>query len=161
MQQPTVMVLMGEPGRQSAIAFEEPGETGLGTQYRGEILETVVFTHDGQPDWTEASICDHRGGGGEQGYAHLHEALTLLEKNARAIGFEIVRVPRERGHDEMTNFGNEVRQATRTDEEALDELNLMLSAPEWPGASGMEDVCEVVRSTGRTEVPNAPEWHRH
>lgn len=49
----------------------------------------------------------------------------------------------------------------RTDEEALDQLNLMLSAAEWPGASGMEDVCAVVRSTGRTEVPDAPTWYRH
>ena len=49
----------------------------------------------------------------------------------------------------------------RSDKEALDELNLMLSAPEWPGASGMEDVCMIVRSTGRTEIPNAPEWPSH
>lgn len=48
-----------------------------------------------------------------------------------------------------------------TDAEALDRLNLLLSAAEWPGACGMEDVCQIVRSTGRTEVPNAPEWERH
>lgn len=48
-----------------------------------------------------------------------------------------------------------------SDAEALDLLNLLLSAPEWPGASGMEDVCEIVRSTGRAEVPDAPEWPRH
>ncbi|MFL5313049.1 MAG: hypothetical protein ACJ79H_21665, partial [Myxococcales bacterium] len=48
-----------------------------------------------------------------------------------------------------------------SDEAALDELNLLLSAPSWPGASGMEDVCAVVRRTGRVEVPDAPEWARH
>ena len=48
-----------------------------------------------------------------------------------------------------------------TDAEALDRLNLLLSAEEWPGASGMEDVCEIVRATGRREIPNAPEWERH
>lgn len=48
-----------------------------------------------------------------------------------------------------------------TDSEALDELNLLLSAPEWPGASGMEDVAEVVAATGRQQVPDAPEWPRH
>lgn len=48
-----------------------------------------------------------------------------------------------------------------TDAEALDALNLLLSAPEWPGASGMEDVCEIVRSTGRTEIEGAPAWGRH
>jgi hypothetical protein len=48
-----------------------------------------------------------------------------------------------------------------TDTEALDAINLLLSAPEWPGASGMEDVCEIVRATGRVEIPNAPEWPRH
>jgi len=47
------------------------------------------------------------------------------------------------------------------DAAALDELNLLLSAPEWPGASGMEDVLDIVRSTGRTEVPGAPSWSRH
>lgn len=44
---------------------------------------------------------------------------------------------------------------------ALDLLNLLLSAAEWPGASGMEDVCEIVRATGRTEVAGAPEWRSH
>jgi hypothetical protein len=48
-----------------------------------------------------------------------------------------------------------------TDAEALDILNELLSAPEWPGASGMEDVCEIVRATGRTEIPDAPTWPRH
>lgn len=48
-----------------------------------------------------------------------------------------------------------------SDAEALDRLNELLSAPEWPGASGMEDVCEIVRLTGREEIPDAPEWGRH
>lgn len=48
-----------------------------------------------------------------------------------------------------------------SDKAALDKLNLLLSAPEWPGASGMEDVCQIVRSTGRGEIPNAPEWGSH
>lgn len=48
-----------------------------------------------------------------------------------------------------------------SDAEALDELNLLLSAPEWPGASGMEDVAEIVAATGREQVPDAPEWRRH
>jgi hypothetical protein len=50
---------------------------------------------------------------------------------------------------------------TLSDADALDRLNLLLSAPEWPGASGMEDVAEIVRATGRQEVPDAPEWERH
>jgi hypothetical protein len=48
-----------------------------------------------------------------------------------------------------------------TDADALDRLNLLLSAPEWPGASGMEDVCEIVRATGRDEIADAPTWGRH
>src|SRR5262245_5406548 len=48
-----------------------------------------------------------------------------------------------------------------TDRQALDEINLLLSAPEWPGASGMEDIAEIVNATGRSEVPNAPEWPSH
>lgn len=50
--------------------------------------------------------------------------------------------------------------SSNRDAEVLDALNLLLSAPEWPGASGMEDVCELVR-TVRTEVPDAPEWESH
>lgn len=49
-----------------------------------------------------------------------------------------------------------------SDQRALDNLALMLSAEEWPGASGMEDVAEIVAKTGRDiEQPNAPEWERH
>ena len=48
-----------------------------------------------------------------------------------------------------------------SDAQALDELNLLLSSPDWPGASGMEDVCDIVRFTGREEVPDAPMWYPH
>ena len=48
-----------------------------------------------------------------------------------------------------------------SDSEALDRLNLLLSAPIWPGASGLEDIAAIVRSTGREEVPGAPEWLAH
>lgn len=47
------------------------------------------------------------------------------------------------------------------DAATLDALNLLLSAPEWPGASGLEDIAELVRATGRRPIPNAPEWERH
>jgi hypothetical protein len=48
-----------------------------------------------------------------------------------------------------------------TDAEALDQLARLLSAPEWPGASGMEDVAEIVASTGRRiDQPGAP-WEAH
>jgi hypothetical protein len=53
------------------------------------------------------------------------------------------------------------RPAERTDRAALDKLNLLLSAPTWPGASALEDVCAIVRSTGRSEVPDAPAWEGH
>lgn len=53
------------------------------------------------------------------------------------------------------------RAAVEIDTPALDEINLLLSAPEWPGASGMEDVCEIVRGTGREEIPDAPDWESH
>lgn len=49
-----------------------------------------------------------------------------------------------------------------TDQEALDQLALLLSSELWPGASGMEDVEFIVRSTGRdTNQPDAPLWPRH
>src|SRR5262245_31052629 len=46
-----------------------------------------------------------------------------------------------------------------TDANALDRLNLMFSAPDW-SVSMLEDGCEIVRATGRTEVAGA-EWDRH
>ncbi len=76
--QPTVYLMIGG----SAIAFDE----------RGEVLETVDFHTDGTPDWENAGGCDHRGGGGQEGFAQLHAALTLAEKNAVAVGFDIVHV---------------------------------------------------------------------
>ena len=54
-----------------------------------------------------------------------------------------------------------IEQITKKDTEALDAINLLLSAPMWPGACGMEDVRDIVRATGREEIPNAPEWERH
>lgn len=60
-----------------------------------------------------------------------------------------------------TEIGSYLEGQRLSDEEALDRLNLLLSAREWPGASGMEDVLEIVRQTGRQEIPDAPEWERH
>lgn len=76
--QPTVYLMLGG----SAIAFDT----------RGEVLETTEFTEDGKPDWTDAGICDHRGGGGKAGYTHLHTALVAAEENARLCGFDIGHV---------------------------------------------------------------------
>lgn len=49
--------------------------------------------------------------------------------------------------------------ATPTDEAALDRINLILSDPEW-GVGMLEDIHDIVRSTGREEVEGA-EWSRH
>lgn len=48
-----------------------------------------------------------------------------------------------------------------TDTEALDRLAWLLSAPEWPGASGMEDVAEIVAATGRDIDQEGATWARH
>lgn len=47
-----------------------------------------------------------------------------------------------------------------TDAEVLDRLAWLLSAEEWPGASGMEDVAELVALVRDIEQPGA-EWPRH
>lgn len=80
--EPTVYLMLAG----SAIAFDT----------RGELLETDSFT-EGKPEWADAGICDHRGGGGEDGYKHLHAALTAAEENARLCGYAIVRVTAEGG----------------------------------------------------------------
>lgn len=77
MTQPTVYIVIDR----SACAYDE----------NGEILETTEWCGD-VPDWTEAGICDERGGGGGEGFRALAAALDQGEKNARLIGYEIVRV---------------------------------------------------------------------
>lgn len=47
------------------------------------------------------------------------------------------------------------------DAEVLDRLAYLLSAEEWPGASGMEDVAELVALTGRDIDQPGAEWPRH
>jgi hypothetical protein len=69
--------------------------------------------------------------------------------------------PRNNDPSNIVMMPAEAGATISADRKALDRLNLLLSAPEWPGASGMEDVCEIVRATGRIEVPNAPEWPSH
>lgn len=76
---PTVYLRIGD----SAIAFETSGE----------IIETVEYTEEGAPDWTTAGICDYRGSGGREGYDFLRTALEAAEFNAKAAGYDIVRVP--------------------------------------------------------------------
>lgn len=56
-------------------------------------------------------------------------------------------------------ISDEARAAV--DADALDKLNVLFSSKRWPSASGLEDVCAIVRATGRTEVPDAPAWDRH
>jgi hypothetical protein len=48
-----------------------------------------------------------------------------------------------------------------SDKQVLDALAWLLSAPEWPGASGMEDVAELVGLTGRDLEQKGATWDRH
>lgn len=86
------------------------------------------------------------------------DAAALFETESRE---RLAEEKRLRMEEEQARLNAERAGRQLTDTEALDELNLMLSAREWPGASGMEDVCVVVRRTGRTEVPDAPDWEGH
>lgn len=79
--QPTVTLIIGG----SWIAFAD----------NGEILETVEVDERGWPDWTQASIADHRGIGGKRGYLNLAKSLALAEGNAALMDDPIVRVPIE------------------------------------------------------------------
>lgn len=79
--QPTVMLVFNDKSP-SFVAFDE----------RGEVLETVDVDLDGSPIWTDAAICDHRGGGGEEGFQFLVTALRAAEENARLVGYDITRV---------------------------------------------------------------------
>lgn len=76
--QPTVYVVIDE----SACTIDE----------RGEVLETVTWGTDGKPDWTDAGICDHRGGAGPEGFDALVASLKSAEANAIGLGCAIRRV---------------------------------------------------------------------
>ena len=80
--QPSVYLVIGTGNMASAIAFDE----------RSELVETVDFDDDGTPLWQDASICDHRGAGGPEGFAALHTALTAAERNAELCGIDVKRV---------------------------------------------------------------------
>ena len=49
--------------------------------------------------------------------------------------------------------------ASHVDTPALDRINAILSDPEW-GVGMLEDICAIVRGTGRDEVAGA-RWERH
>lgn len=80
MPEPTVILIIGG----TAIARDE----------RGELLEAELWITP-SADWKNATICDHRGGGGEEGYALLDLAVRAAEANASSVGFDIHRVPAE------------------------------------------------------------------
>lgn len=54
---------------------------------------------------------------------------------------------------------NDSKGRRLTDTEACELINFALSAPEW-SVSFLEDICEIIRRTGRSEVKGAT-WDRH
>jgi hypothetical protein len=62
---------------------------------------------------------------------------------------------------EMANAIEALQAEVTRDAAALDRLAWLLSAPEWPGASGMEDVAEIVAATGRDLDQEGASWSRH
>lgn len=61
------------------------GDSTFAMTTSGEVLETVDYLPNGQPDWNTAGICDHRGVAGESGYDHLFEALNEAHINATLV----------------------------------------------------------------------------
>ena len=82
MLDPTVYIVIGR----SAIARDS----------RGELIETVEWNDVNQPLWEHGGICDHRGGGGQAGYALLDIALRAAEANAYEVVGQIDRLSSER-----------------------------------------------------------------
>jgi hypothetical protein len=79
---PTAMVVLTmDDGSQEAAAFDE----------RGEII-TATVDPDGNVAWDDGTIADARGGGGQEGFEALHDALTAAEANAASIGLDVHRV---------------------------------------------------------------------
>lgn len=98
--------------------------------------------------------------------AEWHQAFDALRATGVEYDADDPIAARYRTASTALNHSNRRRErwtetdrvAAATDKAALDAINLLLSAETWPGASGMEDVCEIVRSTGRTKVTGAPDW---
>jgi hypothetical protein len=70
-------------------------------------------------------------------------------------------------NDSREYLGNRIRvreivghEFRADDGSSLDRINEMLSDPEW-GVGMLEDICAIVRSTGRAENPKAKPWSRH
>jgi len=68
------------------------GDSTFAMSIRGEVLETCEYLADGKPDWKSAGCCDHRGAGGELGFAALSAALQMLRWLAIEIGYAVVGV---------------------------------------------------------------------
>lgn len=68
------------------------GSSWITRDQRGEIIETNDVDVSGRPDWSQGGICDHRGGGGAEGFRLLAEAMDGLEENARMVGLEVERI---------------------------------------------------------------------
>jgi hypothetical protein len=62
------LVLAGE-----ACAFDTRGDIIC-----AEILHDTIL-------WDDGGIADHRGGGGQEGFKALHDALTAAERNAELV----------------------------------------------------------------------------
>lgn len=58
------------------------GDSYLGRTASGNIAETVDLDESGQPDWSNATLIDHRGIAGPEGYRQLIIAFRALETNA-------------------------------------------------------------------------------
>jgi len=59
--------------------------------------------------------------------------------------------------DDCTTHDHE----TVSDAEVLDRIAWLLSAEEWPGACGLEDIAELVALTGRDLNQPDTEWPSH
>lgn len=88
MTQPTVYIVVTAGDKPASALAREEGNPG-------EILESMDFGPDGLPNWEYAGICDGRGTSREA-VIYLGEALDFAEANAKEIGFDIVRVPKDR-----------------------------------------------------------------
>lgn len=107
-----------------------------------------IMLVDGRPE-PEYGMCGGQfGDGGEvEGYAckTCHDAFDLQLDELIAPG-EIIP-------------GKRTKAPRLGDAEALDKMNRCLSAPNW-SASFLEDLCEILRSTGREKIEGAS-WDSH
>ena len=87
------------------------------------------------------------------------EVVASNAVTAESIALWILGPAEARQHGVTWYIG--IEEIGTEDAAALDRLARLLSASEWPGASGLEDIADIVRTVRDITEDPSVEWGRH